>query len=185
MVQDNNTTETGLIGGVEKRAVEIADYDLLWPVRFAKLATQISSGLSGLSHGLEHIGSTSVPGLAAKPIIDMLLIVPDAAVEAAYLPVLQSLGYQLRVREPEFYEHRMVRTPARDVHVHVFSEGCPENERYVLFRDYLRLHPAQREAYAALKRELAQKEWADMNAYAAAKTAFVERIIQLARDELI
>lgn len=184
MSQDNNTIETGLIGGVEKRAVEIADYDPLWPVRFAELAMRISSGLSGISHQLEHIGSTSVPGLAAKPIIDMLLIVPDAADEPAYLPALCSLGYQLRVREPEFYEHRMVRTPARDVHVHVFSKGCPENERYVLFRDYLRRYPAQRDAYAALKRELAQRVWADMNAYAAAKTAFVERTIQLARDEL-
>jgi GrpB-like predicted nucleotidyltransferase (UPF0157 family) len=115
---------------------------------------------------IEHIGSTSVPGLAAKPIIDILLVVPNSADEDSYLPQLQMAGYELRVREPEFHEHRMVGTPARDVHIHIFSPSSPEIERYVLLRDRLPQDLHDRQRYEAAKRKLARQAWSDMNAYA-------------------
>lgn len=126
---------------------------------------------------LEHIGSTSVIGLAAKPIIDILLIVKDAAKETDYLPPLESGGYSLRVREPEFDEHRMFRTPERDVHVHIFGDGSKEIDRYLDFRDYLGRHERDRRRYEALKRKLATQDWSNMDAYAAAKGPFIESII--------
>src|SRR3954452_19906435 len=108
--------ETGLIGGPEKRAVVLAAYDPAWPAKFERHAAIISEALGGTALRIEHVGSTSVPGLAAKPIIDILVEVPDSADEAAYLPQIQAAGYVLRVREPEWNEHRMLRTPGRDVH---------------------------------------------------------------------
>ncbi len=166
-----------LIGGIEPRAIEICDYDPRWPEVFESHAKRISAALGDTALQIEHIGSTSVPGLAAKPIIDMLLVVANSADESSYLPRLEAAGYLLRVREPEFHEHRMFRTPSRDVHVHVFSLGSPEIERCLVFRDRLRRDMRDRRAYEAVKRQLAAQSWSDMNAYAEAKTAIVERII--------
>jgi GrpB-like predicted nucleotidyltransferase (UPF0157 family) len=118
-----------------------------------------------------------VPGLAAKPIVDILLVVEDSADEASYVPALEGAGYVLRVREPDFYEHRMFRTPAKDVHLHVFSAGSPEIERYLLLRDHLRENEEDRELYALTKRELASREWPSMQHYAEAKTGVIEGII--------
>ncbi|HAW32506.1 MAG TPA: hypothetical protein DCY03_31085, partial [Planctomycetaceae bacterium] len=123
---------------------------------------------------------TSVPGLAAKPIVDLLLVVVDSSDENAYLPQLLSAGYELRVREPDFQEHRMFRTPARDVHLHLFSEGSPEIMRLLMFRDWLRSCPEDRQRYEQVKRELVQKSWPDMNAYAAAKSSVIEQILNTA-----
>ena len=126
---------------------------------------------------IEHIGSTSVPGLAAKPIIDILVVIKDSANESTYLAQLEAAGYVLRVREPKWNEHRMFRTQEKDVHVHIYSAGCPEIERYLIFRDRLRRNIADRRRYEQTKRELAAKEWADMNTYAEAKTEVIENII--------
>ena len=120
---------------------------------------------------MEHIGSTSVPGLAAEPIVDVLLAVEDSRGEASYLPVLEEAGYVLRVREPDFDEHRMFRTPATDVHV--FSPGSPEIDRYRLLRE----DEGDRDIYAGTKRELANREWPSMQHYAEAKTEVIEGII--------
>jgi GrpB-like predicted nucleotidyltransferase (UPF0157 family) len=87
---------------------------------------------------VEHIGSTSVPGLAAKPIIDICVVVADSSDESSYVPALQAESFELRVREPDWHEHRMLRTPTRDVHVHVFTEGSTEIRRHLVFRDHLR-----------------------------------------------
>ncbi len=166
-----------LIGGREKREIRIVDYDPSWPQRFEEHATRITAAVGTGGLAIEHIGSTSVPGLAAKPIIDILLVVENSADESTYLPQLEAAGYVLRVREPAFYEHRMFRTPDRDVHVHVFSRGCAEIERYLLFRDRLRKDRTDRQLYEATKRELAARDWPDMNAYADAKSEVVEAII--------
>ena len=175
--------ETGLIGGREKREVVLAAYDPAWPASFAQHAGIIAGALAGTALRIEHVGSTSVPGLAAKPIIDILVAVPDSADEAAYLPQLEAAGYVLRVREPDWHEHRMFRTPELDVHVHVYSAGCPEIERILTFRDRLRRNPDDRERYELTKRELATREWGDMNEYADAKSGVVESIIAAAREE--
>jgi GrpB-like predicted nucleotidyltransferase (UPF0157 family) len=115
-----------------------------------------------------------VPGLAAKPIIDISVAVADPADEGAYVPALEAAGYVLRVREPE---HRMLRTPERDVHVHVWAETDPEIGRHLAFRDRLRASAEDRTAYEALKRELARREWEDMNHYANAKGPLIEEIL--------
>jgi GrpB-like predicted nucleotidyltransferase (UPF0157 family) len=133
--------------------------------------------LGAVALRIEHIGSTSVPGLAAKAIIDILLVVEDSGNEVSYLPELEAAGFVLRVREPEFHEHRMLRTPARDVHLHVFSLGSTEIERYLTFRDRLRRNVEDRQRYETTKRTLAAQSWSDMDAYANAKTEAVEGII--------
>jgi GrpB-like predicted nucleotidyltransferase (UPF0157 family) len=130
---------------------------------------------------LEHVGSTSVPGLAAKPRIDMLLVVADSTDEAAYVPALEAAGYVLHIREPDWYEHRMFKGPDTAVNLHVFSPGCPEIERMLLFRDWLRGNASDRRLYERTKRELARREWAYGQHYADAKAPVVEEIIARAR----
>lgn len=172
--------ETGLIGGAEKRKITIADYDPEWPKQFERRAAVIAGALGATALRIEHIGSTSVPELAAKPIIDILVVVPDSADESTYLPQLEAKGYVLRVREPEWNEHRMFRTPERDVQIHVLSAGCPEIGRYLAFRDRLRRNADDRRRYEQTKRELAAMSWSDMNDYATAKTEVVESILAVA-----
>jgi GrpB-like predicted nucleotidyltransferase (UPF0157 family) len=172
--------ESCLIGGVEPREIVIAEYDPAWPRQFEAHARVIGDALGSTLLRIEHIGSTSVPGLAAKPIIDILAFVPNSADEPSYVPQLGAVGYSLRVREPHFFEHRMLRTAALDVHVHVFSPGASEIGRTVTFRDRLRRSAEDRRRYEALKRRLAVQRWPDMNAYADAKTSIVESILAAA-----
>jgi GrpB-like predicted nucleotidyltransferase (UPF0157 family) len=172
--------ESSLIGGFEKREIIIADYDPAWPRQYEVHARAINDVLGSMLLRIEHIGSTSVPGLAAKPIIDILAVVPNSADESSYVPQLGAIGYSLRVREPSLFEHRMLRTTARDVHVHVFSPGSPEISRYITFRDRLRRSAGDRARYEAVKRRLAGQSWPDVNAYAEAKTGIVESIIAAA-----
>jgi GrpB-like predicted nucleotidyltransferase (UPF0157 family) len=169
-----------IIGQIEKPTIVIADYDTAWPEHFRQEEVRIRAALGEAALSVEHIGSTSVPGLAAKPIVDILLVVENSSEEASYLPALEEAGYLLRVREPDFHEHRMLRTPAKDVHVHVFSLGSPEIERYLLLRDRLCQNKEERELYARTKRELAKQDWPTMEHYAEAKTEVVEGIISRA-----
>jgi GrpB-like predicted nucleotidyltransferase (UPF0157 family) len=166
-----------LIGGIEKREIVIIDYDSHWPGQFQKHVGMLKLALGGKALAIEHVGSTSVPMLAAKPIIDIVVVVEDCADEAAYLPSLAEAGYVLRVREPDWHQHRMFRTSKLDVHVHIFSPGCVEVARQLAFRDRLRANVEDRLLYESVKRKLAKEDWSDMNAYAQAKTEVVERII--------
>jgi len=172
---------TGLIGGPEKRAIEIVDHDPGWSKKFREHAERMHGALGKAALRIEHIGSTSVPGLAAKPVVDILLVVNNSADEASYLPATEAAGYVLRVREPEFQEHRMFRSPERDVHVHVFSEGAKEAARYLVFRDHLRNDAKDRKRYEQLKRALAKRDWDCMDAYAAQKGDLIEELIAKAR----
>jgi GrpB-like predicted nucleotidyltransferase (UPF0157 family) len=165
--------EFELIGGIEQRTIHIAAPDPSWPLRFAAERDRITTALGTTARRVDHIGSTSVPGLAAKPIIDIQVSVPDIDDEQSYVDPLQAAGYRLRVREPG---HRMLRTPERDVHVHVCGAGSAWERRHLLFRDWLRRDPADLAAYQELKRKLAAQEWADMNAYADAKGPLVVEI---------
>jgi GrpB-like predicted nucleotidyltransferase (UPF0157 family) len=124
-----------------------------------------------------------VPGLAAKPILDIDVLVQDSSDESTYLPALLQAGYLLRVREPAWHEHRMFRTPELDVHVHIFSTGCVEFARHLAFRDHLRAHAEDRLLYENVKRKLAREDWPDMNAYARAKSEVVEQILARAWPE--
>src|SRR5215475_5776519 len=105
---------------------------------------------------MEHVGSTAVPGLAAKDVIDIDLVVVDSADEDAYLPILENAGYVLRVREPNWHEHRYFKGPDTNINLHVFSPGCPEVTRHRVFRNWLRAHDDDRDRYDAVKRELAE-----------------------------
>ena len=172
-----------LIGGIEKRAIVIVDYDPSWADKFKHHARIIADALGETALSIEHVGSTSVPGLGAKPIVDIIATVPDASNEGSYFPALIKAGYVLRVREPLWHEHRMFRTPALDVHVHIFSAHCPEIGRQLAFRDWLRINEIDRMRYEAVKRKLAAQDWADMNAYAQAKSEFVEEVIARALQQ--
>ncbi|MBO0834783.1 MAG: GrpB family protein [Actinobacteria bacterium] len=163
--------------------ITLAAYDLRWPEMFAREASRIRSALESLAIRIEHVGSTSVPGLAAKPIIDIVVEVPDSADEAAYLPALEAAGYVLRIREPDWFEHRLLKGPDTYVNVHVFSTGATEIEQMILFRDWLRSHDDERDAYLAVKRDLAERTWRHVQHYADAKTAIVQQILARAAAE--
>jgi len=177
--------EIGLIGGAEMREVVLCDYNPDWPEQYETEAVKIRRALGNRVIQIEHIGSTAVPLLAAKPIIDILLIIADPGDEVEYLPALIETGYQLRVREPEDDQHRMFRTPERDVHIHIYPPWSSEVDRYLLFRDQLRASENDRIEYERTKRTLAQRAWADMNDYAAAKSELVEAIISRKRADLL
>jgi GrpB-like predicted nucleotidyltransferase (UPF0157 family) len=167
-----------LVGGRERRKVVIADPDPAWPERFARERMRIVDALGEVAMRVEHIGSTAVPGLAAKPIVDILVTLADVDDEPAFAPSLERAGYVLRVREPG---HRMFRTPDRSVHVHLWGDRDPEVDRYLAFRDRLRASEEDRQAYERLKRELARRDWDDINHYAEAKGALVEEILARSR----
>jgi GrpB-like predicted nucleotidyltransferase (UPF0157 family) len=160
--------------------VTLAEYDPAWPASFEREEARIRAALGDTVVRLEHTGSTSVPGLAAKPIIDITLLVPDSADESMYVARLEAAGYVLRIREPGWHEHRLFKGPDADVNLHVFSRGSPEFERMVGFRDWLRTHPEDRDLYLRTKRELAARTWRHIQHYADAKTAVVEEIIERA-----
>jgi GrpB-like predicted nucleotidyltransferase (UPF0157 family) len=160
----------------------LVEYDPAWPGLFAREAARVRAVLGERVRLLEHVGSTSVPGLIAKPIVDMLLAVPDSADEAAYVPPMQAAGYVLHIREPDWFQHRLFKGPDTDINLHVFSEGCLEIERMLLFRDWLRSDAEARGRYAATKRGLAQRTWKYTQNYADAKTAVVEDILAQARQ---
>jgi GrpB-like predicted nucleotidyltransferase (UPF0157 family) len=122
-----------------------------------------------------------VPGLAAKPVIDVVLAVADSADENAYVPALESAGYVLRIREPEWFQHRMFKGPGTETNLHVFSAGCSEIDRTLLLRDWLRSNAADRDLYARTKIALAEQEWEHIQNYADAKTAVIGEIMERAR----
>jgi GrpB-like predicted nucleotidyltransferase (UPF0157 family) len=161
----------------------IADYDPHWPALFEREAGRIRAALGRKVLRIEHTGSTSIPGLAAKAIIDILLAVTDSADEAAYVPSLEAAGYVLRIREIDWHEHRMFKGPDTEINLHVFSSGCPEIDRMLIFRDWLRCNAADRALYANTKLALAQEEWKYVQNYADAKTAVIEEILARAHAD--
>lgn len=183
------TTEAQLravtIGEVKRLSgpVALVDYDPAWPNLFAREEARIRAALAERALLLEHVGSTSVPGLAAKPWIDIVLAVADSGDEAAYVPALEAAGYVLRIREPDLDAHRMFNGPDTAVNLHVFSRGCAEIARMLLFRDRLRENDPDRALYERTKRELAGRSWEFTQHYADAKTVVVEEIIERAMRE--
>jgi len=161
--------------------IQLVEYRPEWPSLFFREAERIRSVLGHRALQIEHVGSTSVPGLAAKPTIDILLVVRDSADENQYVPPLEAAGYRLRIREPQLDEHRMLKGPDTDINLHVLSQGCAEVERMLFFRDRLRSNEADRQLYERTKRQLAQKKWKYVQEYADAKTSVVEKIVSRAR----
>jgi GrpB-like predicted nucleotidyltransferase (UPF0157 family) len=159
------------------RPITLAEYDSAWPVLYEREAARIRAALADRALLIEHVGSTSVPGLAAKPHIDVLLAVANSSDEASYVPALEDAGYVLHIREPGWHEHRAFTGLETDLNLHVFSEGCVEIERMLRFRDHLRRNKTDRLLYERTKRELAQRTWKYGQHYADAKTTIVEEIL--------
>ena len=162
--------------------IYLAPYDPAWPSLFTRLAKQIREALGDSLLLLEHVGSTSVPGLSAKPIIDMILAVADSSDELSYVKPLEEKGYTLRIREPDWYEHRLLIPPGVAGNLHVFSAGCEEIEQMLLFRDWLRDHRDDRLLYEETKRKLAARTWRYTQNYADAKSEVVQEILARARQ---
>lgn len=162
--------------------VFLAPHDPQWKTMFDVEARRIRDAMGNRVKLLEHVGSTSVPGLSAKPVIDMVLAVADSADEAAYVPALEAIDYSLRIREPDWYEHRMLKPEGLSGNLHVFSSKCEEIDRMILFRDWLRDHPEDRIFYENKKQELASRTWKYMQNYADAKSEVVREILQRASE---
>jgi GrpB-like predicted nucleotidyltransferase (UPF0157 family) len=158
--------------------IPFVEYDPGWPGLFEREAARIRAILGDRVVRLEHTGSTSVQGLAAKPIIDITMTVADVLDEPAYVPDLEAGGYRLVIREqePEWYDHRVFKGPDTNINLHTFSAGCRELERMVGFRDWLRTHDDDRALYESTKRELLTRDWAYVQNYADAKGEVVEAI---------
>lgn len=157
--------------------VRLVESDPKWPYFFDREARRIREALGDRVLLLEHVGSTSVPGLIAKPCVDLLLCVADPADESAYVPDLEAAGYIVAIREPEWYEHRVLKGTEINLNLHVFAHGCEETERMLLLRDHLRAGADARARYAAVKKELAERAWERVQDYADAKSEVVEELL--------
>jgi GrpB-like predicted nucleotidyltransferase (UPF0157 family) len=176
--------------------VTLSEADPTWAHSFAVEENRIRAAVGEAVVELHHVGSTSVPGLAAKPIIDIVLVVTDSTDEPRYVPALEAAGYPLYLREPHWQQHRLFKrgmphfTPPEPgqsgsgrgvkVNLHAFTSGSDEAHRMLVFRDWLRAHPADRDHYEQTERALAGRRWAYVQDYADAKSAIVGEIMQRA-----
>ncbi|ASU82227.1 GrpB family protein [Nocardiopsis gilva YIM 90087] len=179
IVETAHTSRNLLVDG----RVRLDAYDPKWPYLFEREAERIREALGDRVLRLEHTGSTSVPGLVAKPCVDMLLLVADSADEDAYVPALEAAGYVLVIREPDWHEHRCFKGPDVNINLHVHTVGDPEADRILAFRDRLRATPADRAEYEGVKRRLSERTWDRIQDYADAKSEVVEAIIARAMAE--
>lgn len=161
--------------------VEIVRYDLAWPGRFNQLATQLRSALGATARRIDHIGSTAVPGLDAKPVIDIQISVGDLEPVNDYGVALASLGYVFRPNNPDRTKRYFREAPGQPrTHIHVRPYGSWAEQFALLFRDFLRAHRAEAGRYQALKYELAARYGEDREGYTTAKGPFIWEVIQLA-----
>lgn len=162
------------------KPITIVAYDPSWPVRYLREEARIRAALGARALAVEHVGSTAVPGLAAKDRIDIDLIVADPADEGDYVPALTDVGYTLATREPYWYEHRCLWTEDHKVNLHVFGPDCDEYLRHLIFRDWLRTHPDDRDRYAARKCEAAAEHPMSMARYVGGKAPIIVEILKRA-----
>ena len=172
------------VGDLQPLSAPIAfvESDPEWPALYAREEARIRAILGDQVVRIAHTGSTSIPGLAAKPIIDITMLVADVLDEDAYARNLEAAGYVLRIREqePDWYDHRVFKGPDTNVNLHVFSDGCVEWDRMVGFRDWLRSHDDDLALYERTKRDLLTREWQYVQDYADAKSTVVEDIMSRA-----
>ena len=158
---------------VRPEAVEVVAPDSAWPEQYAGLRSRVLAALGDRVLSIAHVGSTSVPGLWAKPVIDRDLVVADSGAEDEWLPDLEAVGFELRVREPEWEEHRCQRWISPRCYLHVWSPGSVEAARHRAYRDWLIAHRDDRAAYGAIKRELALEGFDDAMQYNNRKSGFI------------
>lgn len=168
------------VGRSRHEPVTIVDYDPVWPERFVEISTRLAQALGDEALRIDHIGSTSVPGLPAKSYIDVQISVADADNDTAYLPQIESENFELRWIEPG---HRYLRPPPelpRLWQIHVCTIGSDWERVHLLFRDYLRTQPDESARYAAVKRRFAEEHHWDSIAYTDAKGPYIESVVALA-----
>ncbi len=161
--------------------IELCEPDPSWANLYSREEARIRNVLGNKALVVEHVGSTAVPRLAAKPIIDVVLAVADSSDEGSYVPALEAEGYVLTIREENWFEHRLLKGPDTNINLHVFSEGSPEIARMIAFRDHLRTNPGDRARYEDAKRELASQDWKFVQNYADAKSPVIAEIMQRAQ----
>ncbi|WP_017622722.1 GrpB family protein [Nocardiopsis chromatogenes] len=161
--------------------VVLTGHDPKWPYLFQREAERVREALGPAALAVEHVGSTAVPGLAARPCVDLLLLVGDPADEAAYRPALEKAGYVLHYAEPDFHDHHVFKGPDVSTTLHVFADG-PEPRRILAFRDRLRADAGDRERYERAKRDLAERHGDSVQDYAEAKTGVIEDILSRAPE---
>lgn len=185
-ILDSHSYDPNLVERVSFRKVEeaitIVQPDPTWPARFQVLKDKIETALGSSVVSIEHVGSTSVPDLPAKNIIDIDLVVPDIEDELAFVPALEAAGFQFLLREPSWHKHRLFCSYKPDnSNLHVWGPGCPEVVRHKLFRDWLRQHPDDCVAYAQMKRESAAattETGGNMMDYTERKNSFIEGLLK-------
>jgi GrpB-like predicted nucleotidyltransferase (UPF0157 family) len=144
----------------QRDPIDIVSYDAIWPERFGGWRARLAEVLGSTARRIEHVGSTAVPGLPAKPLIDIEVSVDDLEDESGYVPSIEALGVQLRSRDLEHRFFRPFSGLPREVHIHVCALDGQWEKRHLLFRDYLRTDAPARQAYATSKK-LAAKRWSD------------------------
>jgi GrpB-like predicted nucleotidyltransferase (UPF0157 family) len=163
--------------GVPQDQVRLEPYDERWPAQFAGERERLLRGLGVLARDLQHFGSTAVPGLPAKPILDIAIQMQTFAALPDLVGRLAALGYQHKGEHGLSGRQFFTRGDPVTHHVHVVEEGSPHWADWLRFRDLLRADPAAREAYAACKRDLAQRHAADRKAYTREKNPFIARLM--------
>ena len=176
-LEEVQASTIGPVATLAEGKVVLVPYDPEWPRLFEREATRIRAVLGDRVRLLEHVGSTSIPGISAKPIIDIVLAVPDSSDEPAYVPDMEAAGYVLRIREPDWFEHRLFKGPDTDINLHTFSAGSSEIEKMLRFRDWLRTHDDERDLYQRAKLELAERRWDFTQQYADSKSVVVHEIL--------
>ncbi len=184
MSKDEHNLQRVTVGKVKplNGTITLEPFSKAWAMMYAEIKAEITEALGSKAIRIEHVGSTSVEELSAKPIIDVVLEVPDSADEPAYVPALEAIGYVLRIREPGWFGHRLLKSPNVDGNIHVFSAGCTETEHMVAFQDWLRTNEADRKFCEKTKQQLASKIWKHVQNYADAKTAAIDEIMNRALD---
>lgn len=174
--------ETAFVGGMPKLTgkIQVVDYDPQWPALYEREVKRLRAVLGDRILALEHVGSTSVPGLAAKPIIDVDLSLENSADEDAYAPLLEAAGYSLVIREPDWHEHRVFKGPDTNINLHVWTLGSPEATRHKVLRDWLRTHEADRIAYGEHKKTIAGRDYDYMYQYNNDKAEQIREILNRA-----
>ena len=165
-----------------KAPIALKSYDPHWPVLF-EIERQAMQRSGGWFKAMHHVGSTSIPGMAAKPIIDILVVLDRHEDGLACVDAMRGLGYEYRGESGIAGRHYFRKGSPRTHHVHMFAAGHPEAGRHLRFRDYLRAHPDEARAYEALKRMLAARFGSDTYSYSKAKDEFCARIERLAQLE--
>jgi len=166
--------------------IDIVEYSPEWAQLFQEEKAALYAALQPAKVIIEHVGSTAVPGLAAKPIIDLMIGLPDFAIANSLVPPIIGLGYdyvaEYEAVMPERRYFQKNYDNKRTHHIHMVEIGSEFWQRLLLFRDYLRTNASTMQEYASLKKSLATREWQDMNEYAEAKTDFIKHMEKVAEE---